>query len=264
VASNSEVVKTLRPLGWWGSLVLFGVPAAMFAAGIYGAMPWLIERGWHSYYAYNAALGLPMVLMVVAALVAVRLEERRLDWSTLCARLRLRPMTGRAWLLALGSLVLCSGLGFSLVNALMGQVLQAGWLRTPEELPTFFDPMARVTVVAAYDLALGGIQGNWWAVGFTVGMLALNVVAEEFWWRGVILPRQELVWGRSTWAIHGVLWAVFHAYKWWSVPGLIPIALGLAWVCQREESTTPGLLIHLVTNGVGLIPLVAGVMGLLG
>jgi membrane protease YdiL (CAAX protease family) len=37
-----------------------------------------------------------------------------------------------------------------------------------------------------------------------------NIVGEELWWRGFILPRQEPVFGRRTWVLQGVLHGFFH------------------------------------------------------
>jgi membrane protease YdiL (CAAX protease family) len=42
--------------------------------------------------------------------------------------------------------------------------------------------------------------------------LAVISVGEELWWRGYVLPRQELAFGRATWVIHGILWSVIHLF----------------------------------------------------
>ena len=53
-------------------------------------------------------------------------------------------------------------------------------------------------------------------------MLIFNIVGEELWWRGYIFPRQEKQHGRFTWVLHGLLWTLFHAFKWWDLIGLVP------------------------------------------
>jgi len=35
-------------------------------------------------------------------------------------------------------------------------------------------------------------------------------------------------------------------------------------VCNRQKNTTPGIIIHGVTNGIALIPLLLGVLGVIG
>ena len=84
-------------------------------------------------------------------------------------------------------------------------------------------------------------------------VLFMNIVSEELWWRGYILPRQERQHGRYTWAIHGVLWAFFHAFKWWAVPFMLFTTWIIPFIAQRTGSTTPGIIIHLVTNGLGIL-----------
>ena len=51
-------------------------------------------------------------------------------------------------------------------------------------------------------------------------------------------------------------------FKWWDVLNSVPICLGLAFVCTRRKNTTAGIVTHSITNGVALIPLIAGVLGL--
>jgi hypothetical protein len=55
-----------------------------------------------------------------------------------------------------------------------------------------------------------------------------------------MLLRQEPALGRWTWGLHGLVWILFHVFKWRDLPRLIPICLTLAWVCTRFKSTTPG------------------------
>jgi len=60
--------------------------------------------------------------------------------------------------------------------------------------------------------------------------------------------------------IHGLMWAFFHAFKWWQIPGLLPLALGISLICSRTKNTTPGIVIHLVVNSLGLIPILMAVL----
>ncbi|MFP4323970.1 MAG: type II CAAX prenyl endopeptidase Rce1 family protein [Anaerolineales bacterium] len=40
-----------------------------------------------------------------------------------------------------------------------------------------------------------------------------NIIGEELWWRGYILPIQERAFGKWAWLINGLLWiVVFHAF----------------------------------------------------
>ena len=62
------------------------------------------------------------------------------------------------------------------------------------------------------------------------------------------MPRQELFFGRHTWVIHGLLWASFHAYKYWEVLALVPVCLLVAFAAQRLENNWPGLIVHFLMS----------------
>jgi membrane protease YdiL (CAAX protease family) len=80
----------------------------------------------------------------------------------------------------------------------------------------------------------------------------LNIFGEELWWRGYILPRQELQLGRYTWLVHGILWAWFHVFKWWTIPALMIVCLVAPFVAQKTKNTYPGIISHLIVNGLGI------------
>lgn len=105
------------------------------------------------------------------------------------------------------------------------------------------------------------LQGNWWVVGVFFLVLCFNIFGEEFWWRGYILPRQELSHGKWTWVIHGMLWHLFHVFWKWELIALLPQTLSLSFVACKLKNTTPGIIAHWINNGLGLIMLVLGVLG---
>jgi len=81
--------------------------------------------------------------------------------------------------------------------------------------------------------------------------LFFNIFGEELWWRGYMLPRQELVHGNSTWIIHGFLWTMFHAFKYWELAAILPASLALSFVAYKRKNSWPGIVTHLTINGLG-------------
>ena len=108
------------------------------------------------------------------------------------------------------------------------------------------------------------LHGRWWIVIYYVVVLKLlNIAGEELWWRGYILPRQELVHGRATWAIHGFLWAAFHIFwiwNFWDLVAKLPTCMALAFVCQKQKNTWPGVIGHTFGNSAILVGIVRGVI----
>ena len=93
-------------------------------------------------------------------------------------------------------------------------------------------------------------------------MLVFNIGGEELWWRGYVLPRQELAFGRITWVVHGLLWSVFHLFmqpSLWDAVRMEISGVALSFVAQRTKSTWPGVVGHGFGNLPFFLSLVRGV-----
>lgn len=118
------------------------------------------------------------------------------------------------------------------------------------------------SMITSVDQVLDdSVQGHWEIVFLFVLVLLLNVIGEELWWRGIILPRQELTYGKWTWVVHGLLWTGFHAFKWWDLVGLLPVCLIISFISQRTKNNWPAYIAHLLFNGLALYVVVVAVLG---
>jgi membrane protease YdiL (CAAX protease family) len=254
------VNSTLQTLGLGMSLLYFGLPAFLMIIGFYGLAPYLTRQGMTPYTAHLIGTMLPIALMLGAALVAYRLEGRPLTWRALMERFNYRRMSAADW--GWTALIFAVEMAvYVAVTRLSAWLIESGVMPLPASLPAFMNPRT-VFTQETLDLAAGGLRGNWLVLVASVIALMINVVGEEFWWRGYILPRQLLAFGALTWVVHGLLWTGFHAFKWWDLLNLLPLSLGLTWVVLRRDNNTPGLVIHFITNGVGLLPIFLGVLGI--
>lgn len=251
-----------KPMGIGRSLVYFGIPALVFVMGFWVLMPALIQTGWLPYYAYLASIGLPLILMFAAALFHLTLEDHSISWSNLKSRYRLKPLDRTQWFWIAGVSLLLGIAGTGLISQVSNTLIKNGLIPIPVSLPAFLHPL-QIRSLQAYDAAVGGITNNWWPFLALFAVLFFNIVGEELWWRGVVLPRQEVAFGRWTWVIHGMMWNIFHVFKWWDLLPLLPITLGLSYTAYRFKNTTPGLVIHYIFNGIALIPLALGALGYL-
>jgi membrane protease YdiL (CAAX protease family) len=220
----------------WQAAILFAVPAVAMALAVYWLWPALTGLGIPEVDGRFIASTLVMAGLVAAALAAYVLEGNALSWSALAARYRLDRMSGRAWLWAVGGLLVMGVLSLA-ANMLLPIIWRALRFTPPE----------------AY---VEGAPALW----LTLVNLTFNIFGEELWWRGFILPRQELVHGRWTWLVHGVLWALFHSYKWWVVPAMLVTCLVIPFVAQRTKNTWPGIFIHYGINGLGILLSVLGIL----
>jgi membrane protease YdiL (CAAX protease family) len=211
------------------------------------------------YYAYMFGTGLPMGILLVAALVTYQAQGNPWRWNDFKHRFRYETMNLKDWLWLAGIFIV-EIFVYSLLTRLSSALIQQGIIPVPAWLPEFLNPKT-VFTTATLDTAVGGLYNNWIVLFISTVMLFVNILGEEFWWRGIVLPRQELSFGRWTWIIHGLMWTAFHLFKWWDLLNLIPLSLGLSWVVFSRRKNTPGLVMHLMTNGVGLLPILLGVLG---
>ena len=104
------------------------------------------------------------------------------------------------------------------------------------------------------------LQGKWWIVALYFVGWVCNILGEEFWWRGFMLPRQELTHGRYTWIVHGVLWAVNHLFQKWTLPVLLITALIYAYGVQKCKNTWITVIVHGLLNLTALVVIITGVI----
>lgn len=249
----------IKPMSFGVSLLFFGIPALVLVFGFHFVMPVLIKHGFAPFYAYFVALGLPLVLMIVATFVAYRQEGNAMSWEALKKRFRLDGLSGKMWLLTVGisiGILILYGICIKL-NSLL---LIKGIVPMPSHLPAWLDTANGPPSMIAMDQAFGGLSGNWMAFIAYIVFLIINVIGEELWWRGYILPRQELVLGKWVWVIHGLLWAFFHIFKWWDILALLPLTLIIPFLVWRYKNTSIGIVIHFIINGLGLIPILTGIL----
>ena len=222
--------RDLEATRWFENILLFGLPALGMVAAFYFISPALAQfmpLG----EARLLAGSLVMVGLLLASLIGFLGEGHPRTMTAFIERFRLTRMNKRTWLWAVGGLVAYVLLAVT-ANASVPLVYRAIGFTPPIET-------AEPWGLSALPLVL-----------FT---LALNILGEEIWWRGYILPRQEAQFGKSAWVWHGILWAFFHAFKWWTIPPLLFVCLVVPFVAQRTRSTWPGILSHLVVNGLGIL-----------
>ena len=218
----------------WLLVLLFAVPSLTLTLSIYVGVPLLQSIGVEQYPIFLICMGGPLALMFMASLVAYRLEGNAWSWIAFKTRFRLEPMDKRTWLWTLGLTVfaLLSGRVFGFTDR---------WIRSIAPPPEFISSLFDI----GPDSVLGvEPQGNWWLLVGVTMFVFFNVFGEELWWRGYILPRQEVRHGQRTWFIHGILWTLFHSFFYWQLIGLLPAGLFLSFVAQKCKSTWPGIIAH--------------------
>jgi membrane protease YdiL (CAAX protease family) len=219
---------SVKPLKLWQSILFFLGPALYGVFAYYLLFPSLTQLGVSQENAYNTAHLTVFILLFILTIIALRVEGWPLSRVTLRERLRFKRMDSTAWKWTISFLLLYLVLG--LVLNMLAQFVY--------EIVGFWPPDA--------DIPLTNIP-------FLLIVFIANILSEELWWRGYILPRQELEHGKFAWIVNGILWSFFHIFKWWAVPFMLLKHWMLPFVVQRTKNTTPPFLIHLTSNGMGIL-----------
>lgn len=224
------------------SLILFGVPALALWLATSLLVPALVGRGWEPLSAWFLAGTLALGPLLAAALAGAWMAVSVASFPAILEHLRVRRLSPHDWRTA--------GFALAVTIVAMGalQLLNARvWPQLPPHPP--FMTVQALEPVRYYLLAL-------WLPFF-----AVNVVGEELWWRGFIQPRQEPVFGTSTWVIQGLLHGAFHfSFGWGVIFILWPVLFSIPWAVQRTRNTSVGMLIHAGINGPGFLGVTLGLL----
>ncbi len=252
--SNSN---QLKPLGWKPSLFIFLVTsAAIYATHYIFAPAFQAATGQPYLVGYLIGWGVTMALVFTASLVAYKLEGRPFTWGAFSDRFRLSRMNKSDWLWTL--VVLLGTLGAYFGLAFTSRWLAAIPLFAPH--PAFPQDMVTGKLIPG-ELFGMPLQGQWWiVVVYLLGWL-LNIFGEEFWYRGWMLPRQELAFGKLAWLVNSLMFTFQHWLQPWNFLTILPGALLAVYVVQRQRNTWITILQHGLSNFILFGYVLLGVMG---
>jgi membrane protease YdiL (CAAX protease family) len=281
----------IKPASWLLTLILFGVPGLAFALLFHWVGPTLLQHGVSWWGIFHLVLIVPLALMLIAALIGAARDVRSLSIGKLSLRLRLSPPVWTSWLWAIA----LSGFmyGGSSADAV---AIAAAWLALWKEKTKGKWLYAGVPTAVLIDRSAGYLQptlsfvrffhpspfflqffshfgprdfmgipllGSWWIpVYYATLMLIFNIGGEELWWRGYVLPRQELAFGKLAWVVHGIFWSGFHLFMQptlWDTFRMAISGVALSYVAQRTKSTWPSIVGHSCGNLPFFLSLMHGV-----
>ncbi|MCW5725129.1 MAG: CPBP family intramembrane metalloprotease [Maricaulaceae bacterium] len=226
----------MKPLPLRASLPFYILPAALMALMVYWAVPALDAAGFPLFWAFMLCFGGGLGLLGLAAIIFAAFD--RAPGQNLVQRLWLAPL--RLPDIAVGVAAGLAGLwAYMELQFLFPLMIELMPWPGPEWLYRFRGEGTMLDVP---------LPGAWWVLAVYAVFFLANVVGEELWWRGYLLPRQQAALGRWAWLPHGVLWCGFHVFFFWDLVALLPIALMLSFVAQWRRSVWTGIAAHGVLN----------------
>jgi len=238
----------IKPMPLSLSFLYFGIPAVYFwlltnyltpylnyTVGMHAAMSWFIT---------GILIFIPLFL---AAYAFAKKEGNAESFKTLLERLRVKKFLKKDWAWATGGLVatlVFTGLIFG-ISSIFSKEFGIPALKTT---PSFmeFEPFK---------------AGERWMLLVWLLMFFFNIVGEEIYWRGYIMPRQELANGKYAWLINSLLWGVFHLSFGWDLLILaIPALIILPYAVYKRKNTAVGIFIHGLFNGPMFVLISLGII----
>lgn len=180
--------------------------------------------------------------MIILGLAILRHEGFQINRQTITSRLRFRKLTRSDLIWTLTGFIAVaalSGLIMLLLEVIIGKF---------DHSPKFmtFEPLTR---------------GRYWLLLVWAPYWILNILGEEFIWRGVMLPRQELAFGKHTWIFHGFGWGLFHiAFGWKLLVTLLPLIFIQSFIVQKTKNSWTGVILHGGLNGPSFIAIGFGII----
>jgi membrane protease YdiL (CAAX protease family) len=235
------------------SVALFGLPCLLFVVLQRWVVPHMAAAGIPHLVSF-LVLGSPHLLFFFGALYAYRREGWPWRLGDLAARFRFRALDRRGVLRTIAAVVGLIG-SYLAVYVLAKPLLQRLHDAFPEP-EILGEIMGDAETFAGFPL-----EGSVWLLAVFFCIYFFNVIGEELWWRGYIFPRQELRHGQRTWLVHGLLWAGFHLFAPFNAVMILPGALWVSWIVQRERNTWIFVISHGALNALAMIRIVRGILG---
>lgn len=246
------------------TIFMFAWPAAWYTLLIYViGQQFIPEDGMTPTWVLLTITVLGSGAELAVGLALLRREGYALTLNGLKDRIRLQwPKGWKAWTLA--GVVFILGMSLSMVMGPVNRGLASipGFV-PPEWWPAASNPLIPVNSAADVFPDIN-LEGNFLFVllYFVIG-LVFNVIGEEIYYRGFLLPRMRDVFGKWDWVANGVLFTLKHVYQRWLFPGILIGGLGFAFAFGPLGSLPLAIVFHWVGNFLfNMIFLVMAALGM--
>lgn len=239
----------LKPIGFFLTLIYFGIPSFLLVIATHIGIPFLKDNfNLPQIYGWFLTGGLVMGGLFFASLFLIKKEGFSFNLNNIKKRLRLLKVSKKDFLWAAAGLILTGVLSALLLLAWNYIAKNTGYFSPLDTQPAFFGEQKDFVGQPVVLLF-------WFPYWF------FNIAGEELFWRGYILPRQELAYGNKAWILNGLGWMLFHvAFGLDMLIMIIPIILIQPFVVQKRKNTWLGIFIHGLFNGPAFVLIVLGLI----
>ncbi len=233
----------VKPLKWPELVLLFGVPTILNFLACRVAIPFLDSQNiFPIEISYFLSVGLlVLVPMFVGAIYLTSKEINSRKLKDILGRMRIKSLSKTDIVWTVGGFVLLSFLSFLIAS--------------------FVLPVFDINANPFFFQNMPLDENHFWIIYVWPLFFFFNIFGEEFYWRGYIQPRQELLNKKFTWLIHGFLWALWHLPMGLNlIYSAVPILFILPAIVQIRKNTTISIIIHFIFGAFGFLALVLGLV----
>lgn len=254
MSNDAFIWKNTKQFSFLQIILAFLIPSAIAFTGFRFILPKLVKDGIPSIIAWPAIASAMLFAFVVAAIFLLKKEAKELGIS-FKERACLKNLTLKQWGLYIGvlSLGMIVTLIFSKGSILLAQI---PFFSVPKYFPFFLNPAIDPINTSASILTPGFVlKGATWMVPYIALTLVLNILTEELYFRAWVLPKLNM-YGKLSWVINGILFALYHSFQLWLIPQILPVSLFTAFVVYKSKSIWPAFAFHMAVNLVTVIGMV--------
>ena len=236
-------MNKIKPLQWPELILLFAAPTLLNLLACRVVIPFLNEQKLFPIeISYFLSVGL--LVLVPMFLCAIYLTSREINSSKLkdiLKRMRIKSLSKTDIVWTVLGFILLSFFSFLIADFILP-------VFNVDANPFFFQNMP-------LD------ENHIWIIYVWPLFFFFNIFGEEFYWRGYIQPRQELLNKKFTWLVHGLLWAFWHLPMGINlIYSATPIFFILPGIVQIRKNTTISIIIHFVFGAFGFLVLALGLV----
>lgn len=233
----------VKPLKWSGLVFFFGVPAILNLLACRVAIPFLDSLNLFPIeISYFLIVGLlVLVPMFLGAIYLTAKEINSFKLKDILNRMRIKSLSKTYVMWTIGGFIFLSFLSFLIAD--------------------FVLPVFDVNANPFFFQNMPLDENHLWIIYVWPLFFFFNIFGEEFYWRGYIQPRQELLNKKFTWLVHGLLWAFWHLPMGLNlIYSAVPIFFILPGIVQIRKNTTISIIIHFVFGAFGFLVLALGLV----
>ncbi len=227
-------------------VIAFLLPSLFACIGFRYVLPTWIAQGFPKILAWPIIAATMLLVFVIIGFFLVKKEAKQLGVS-LKERLLFKKISAKQWGISIG--ILFVGLLFS--AGLSGTVVlfqQLPGLAIPGYMPFWLNPAIDPMQTSLGVLSPGyAIQGNYLLLFVMAIALLLNILAEEIYFRGWLLPKMQGL-GKWGWLLNALFFTLYHSLQLWLFPVIFVMSIATTFTVYKTKSILPAFTIHLIAN----------------